>query len=167
MNILMVCMGNICRSPTADAVLREHLRRAGITDVVVDSAGTYGGHAGSPPDRRSQIVAEQRGYSLRDIRSRKLVASDLDDFDVILVMDERNYHDAKRILTAGFAEREALFEQKVRLYLSFHPNPAHREVPDPYTGEADGFRLVLDMIEETSEAFVADIQNVRREFNGT
>lgn len=167
MNVLMVCMGNICRSPTADGVLREYLRRAGVTGVTVDSAGTYGGHAGAPPDRRSQIVAEQRGYSLRDIRSRKLVANDLDDFDLILVMDKRNYADAKRILTGGFAERDEAFEQKVRLYLSFHPNTELTEVPDPYTGEADGFHLVLDLIEQTSEALVREIQKVRREFNGT
>ena len=122
MKVLFVCLGNICRSPTADGVLREYLRRAGITDVTVDSAGTYGGHAGSPPDRRSQIVAEQRGYSLRNLRSRKLVANDLDDFDLILVMDKRNYADAQRILTGGFAEREEAFRKKVQLYLSFHPD---------------------------------------------
>lgn len=167
MRILMVCMGNICRSPTAEGVLRAKLEAAGITDVTVDSAGTYGGHAGARPDRRSQIVANQRGYNLRGIHSRKLTAADRSDNDLILVMDQRNYRDTVRLLAGDDPVVQQDVERKVRLFLSFHPTTQRTEVPDPYTGEADGFRLVLDLIEETAQHIVEDIENVRREFNGT
>lgn len=167
MRVLMVCMGNICRSPTAEGVLRAKLEAAGITGVTVDSAGTYGGHAGARPDRRSQIVAEQRGYNLRDIKSRKLTAADRRENDLILVMDQRNYQETMRILAGGDPDLQSEAEAKVRLFLSFHPTTERTEVPDPYTGEADGFRLVLDLIEETADHIVAEIENVRREFNGT
>lgn len=163
----MVCMGNICRSPTAEGVLRAKLSAASITDVEVDSAGTYGGHAGAGPDRRSQIVANQRGYDLRSIRSRKLLPNDLRNNDLILVMDKRNYDDTVRMLAGNDPELRAIAEEKVRLFLSFHPTTERTEVPDPYSGEADGFRLVLDLIEETADHIVGDIENVRREFNGT
>lgn len=167
MRILMVCMGNICRSPTAEAVLRAKLATAGIKDVEVDSAGTYGGHAGAQPDRRSQIVAQQRGYDLRGIHSRKLVAADSKINHLILVMDQRNYDDTLRLLAGDDEALQAQVRARMRHFLTFHPNTDLTEVPDPFTGEADGFRLVFDLIEETASNIVAEIENVRREFNGT
>lgn len=167
MRVLMVCMGNICRSPTAEAVFRKKLEQAGVTDVTVDSAGTYGGHEGSAPDRLSQVVAQQSGYNMRDLRSRKIVPEDLENNDLILVMDERNYRDTEKLLAGDGPERKAAFAEKTRLFLTFHPDTKYIEVPDPYMGEADGFHLVLNLIEQTTEHIVDGIENVRREFNGT
>ena len=147
LRVVTVCMGNICRSPTAEAVLRAKLEAAGLADLVeVDSAGTYGGHAGSPPDPRSQEAALRRGYDLSRLRARGLAPDDA-AADLLLVMDRGNLRHAQRVV----GEHEGL-----RLFLSHGRGGS--EVPDPYYGGVDGFERVLDLIEAGADAWVAVIR---------
>lgn len=143
--ILVVCMGNICRSPTGEAVLRKKAQQMGI-DVTVDSAGTIGFHQGNPPDSRSKSAGENRGYSFKGITSRKVVMNDFDEFDLILAADQANLDD----LTS---QCPAHLQYKLALFLSFGESQ-YQEIPDPYYGEGNGFELVLDLIEESSEAIL-------------
>jgi protein-tyrosine phosphatase len=145
MKVLMVCLGNICRSPTAEAVLRAKLEAAGLADrVAVDSAGTGSWHIGSPPDARSQRHAARRGYDLSALRGRQVAAEDFHRFDLILAMDEDNLADLQRLAPEGALRAE------VRLF-------APVEVPDPYTGGAAGFERVLDLVEAVSDAWVKNL----------
>ena len=146
--ILVVCMGNICRSPTGEAVLREKAQQLNI-DVLVDSAGTIGFHQGNPPDSRSKVAGEKRGYSFKGITSRKVVANDFEEFDFILAADRAN-------LTDLMSQCPAHLQYKLALFLSFGDSQ-YQELPDPYYGEGDGFELVLDLIEESSEAILRSI----------
>ena len=146
--ILVVCMGNICRSPTGEAVLRKKAQQLNI-DVLVDSAGTIGSHQGNPPDSRSKAAGEKRGYSFKGISSRKVVANDFEEFDLILAADRAN-------LTDLMSQCPAHLQYKLALFLSFGDSQ-YQEVPDPYYGEGDGFELVLDLIEESSEAILRSI----------
>jgi len=146
--ILVVCMGNICRSPTGEAVLRKKAQQLNI-DVLVDSAGTIGFHQGNPPDSRSKEAGEKRGYSFKGISSRKVVANDFEEFDLILAADRAN-------LTDLMSQCPAHLQYKLALFLSFGDSQ-YQEVPDPYYGEGDGFELVLDLIEESSEAILSSI----------
>ncbi|EGU45268.1 low molecular weight protein-tyrosine-phosphatase [Vibrio splendidus] len=146
--ILVVCMGNICRSPTGEAVLRKKAQQLNI-DVLVDSAGTIGFHQGNPPDSRSKAAGEKRGYSFKGITSRKVVANDFEEFDLILAADRAN-------LTDLTSQCPAHLQYKLALFLSFGDSQ-YQEVPDPYYGEGDGFELVLDLIEESSEAILRSI----------
>ena len=141
-------MGNICRSPTGEAVLREKAQQLYI-DVLVDSAGTIGFHQGNPPDSRSTVAGEKRGYSFKGITSRKVVANDFEEFDLILAADRAN-------LTDLMSQCPAHLQYKLALFLSFGASQ-YQEVPDPYYGEGDGFELVLDLIEESSEAILSSI----------
>jgi len=141
--VLMVCLGNICRSPTAEAVLRAKLESAGLAHRVhVDSAGTGGWHVGDPPDSRSQRHAVERGYDLSGLRARRVTQDDFDRFDFILAMDEDNLADLRR-LAPDRASRATLC-----LYAAV-------EVPDPYSGTAAGFERVLDLVEAAADAWVA------------
>lgn len=140
--LLVVCMGNICRSPTGEAVLRAKAKQMGI-DVEVDSAGTIGYHQGNPPDSRSQAAGERRGYSFKGIRSRQVESKDFDYFDLILAADNANLTDLKAI-----CPQEHL--HKLKLYLSFGESD-YEEIPDPYYGGDRGFELVLDLLEESAE----------------
>lgn len=143
--ILMVCTGNICRSPTAEAVLRAKLQAAGLAArVTVDSAGTGDWHVGEPPDARSQRHAANRGYDLASLRARRVAEDDFRRFDFILAMDEDNLADLQR-LSPGRGVRA-----RVRLF-------AHVEVPDPYQGGPAGFERVLDLVEAASDAWVEDL----------
>ena len=147
-SILFVCMGNICRSPTAEGVLRHKLREAGLHEAVrVDSAGTHGWHAGSPPDHRSTVHAAKRGYELGALRSREVVAADFERFDLILAMDWDNL--------ALLEERcpPALRHKLGRLteHCSRHDSPV---VPDPYAGGAQGFEEVLDLVEDACDGLL-------------
>ncbi|WP_373948213.1 low molecular weight protein-tyrosine-phosphatase [Vibrio pomeroyi] len=146
--ILVVCMGNICRSPTGEAVLRKKAKQLDI-DVVVDSAGTIGFHQGNPPDSRSKAAGEKRGYSFKGITSRKVVANDFEEFDLILAADRANLDDL-------MSQCPAHLQYKLALFLSFGESD-YQEVPDPYYGEGDGFELVLDLIEESGEAILRSI----------
>ena len=146
--ILVVCMGNICRSPTGEAILRAKAESIGI-DVEVDSAGTIGYHQGNPPDPRSKAAGEARGYSFKGIRSRKVVAQDFDTFDLILAADRANLADLE-------SQCPAHLQHKLALFLSYGES-SYEEIPDPYYGEGDGFELVLDLIEESSEAVLKSL----------
>ncbi|MFI3273553.1 low molecular weight protein-tyrosine-phosphatase [Vibrio sp.] len=146
--ILVVCMGNICRSPTGEAVLRKKAQQLDIS-VVVDSAGTIGFHQGNPPDSRSKAAGEKRGYSFKGISSRKVVMNDFEEFDLILAADRANLDDL-------MSQCPAHLQYKLALFLSFGESD-YQEVPDPYYGEGDGFELVLDLIEESSDAILRSI----------
>ncbi len=148
--VLFVCMGNICRSPTAEGVFRHFVAEAGLIDrLTVDSAGTHAYHVGEPPDRRSQAAAERRGYSLERIRARRVRESDFDEFDLILAMDRDNLENLRAV-------SETVHHGKIRLFLDYTAGPED-EVPDPYYGGATGFERVLDLIEEASRRLIAEI----------
>jgi protein-tyrosine phosphatase len=143
LHVLVVCMGNICRSPTAEAVLRQRLAAGGLDGrVEVDSAGTGGWHTGEPPDARAQRHALLRGYDLSRLRARRVVEEDFERFDLLLAMDEDNLADLQRLKPVGAGAELRLF--------------AAVEVPDPYHGSAQGFENVLDLIEQASDALVAE-----------
>lgn len=147
LRVLMVCLGNICRSPTAEVVLRERLRAGGLADQVqVDSAGTGSWHVGSPPDARSQRHALRRGYDLSALRARRVVDADFSRFDLLLAMDHDNLADLERLRPDGGANAELLLF-------------AAAEVPDPYTGGPDGFDRVLDIVEQASDCWVVALRD--------
>lgn len=150
--ILMVCMGNICRSPTAEGVFRQRLRDAGLEDAVrLDSAGTHSYHIGKSPDARASQAAARRGYDLSSLVGRQVEPGDFEAFDLILAMDQDNLANLKRLCPAGQ-------EHKLRLFLSFSARFAGQEVPDPYYGGARGFDLVLDMVEDAATGLLAEIR---------
>ncbi|WP_229622503.1 low molecular weight protein-tyrosine-phosphatase [Vibrio parahaemolyticus] len=141
--ILVVCMGNICRSPTGEAVLRAKAEELGV-DVDIDSAGTIGYHTGNTPDSRAMAAGKQRGYSFKGMRARQVSVQDFEDFDLVLAADKANLADLLDICPAEH-------RHNVSLFLS-HSNSSYDEIPDPYYGGDDGFELVLDLIEEASVA---------------
>jgi protein-tyrosine phosphatase len=149
--VLFVCMGNICRSPTAEGVFRERARAAGLAErLFVDSAGTHDYHVGSPPDARARGAARGRGYDLSDLRGRQVERGDFETFDYVLAMDGENLGNLLRICPDGLSH-------KVRLFLSFSQRYHGQEVPDPYYGGPDGFERVLDMIEDAADGLIAEI----------
>lgn len=150
--ILMCCMGNICRSPTAEGVLRAKLEAAGLADrVELDSAGTHDYHVGRAPDARSQRYALQRGYDLSALRARQVGVADFDRFDLVLAMDLAN-------LAALRTLHPEVSPDKLRLLMSFATRHRAEEVPDPYYGEGDGFERVLDYIEDACDGVIATLQ---------
>lgn len=152
-SVLFVCLGNICRSPTAEGIFQHKVEQAGLADKVkVDSAGTSAFHVGEPPDSRSQQEAKQYGYDLSYIRSRKAEATDFVDFDLVIAMDLENYHNLSLIKTNGYDDKLKLF---IRDYA---PELEIEEVPDPYYGGPDGFNKVLKMIEIASDNLLKDVQ---------
>ncbi len=152
MKILFVCLGNICRSPTAEAVLRGiAAREAPQLALTVDSAGTANYHPGSPPDRRSQMVARRRAYELSALRARQVCAADFAHFDLILAMDRDNLQELLAQAPQGARE-------KIRLFLDFAPEQPVREVPDPYYGGPHGFEDVLDLIEAAARGLLRRLQ---------
>lgn len=151
--ILLVCMGNICRSPTAEGVLRDKLEEAGLLERVhLDSAGTHDYHVGKPPDRRAQLAARNRGYDLSTLRARQVSNRDFSQFDLILAMDQDNYQSLLR-------QCPEPQRHKVRLFLSFSSQFTDQEVPDPYYGGSQGFDQVLDMAEDAAEGLIAALRN--------
>ena len=153
MKILFVCMGNICRSPTAEGVMARLVSEAELgRRVGLDSAGTIDYHAGDPPDPRAQTHASKRGYDLSKLRGRQVTPEDFARFDLILAMDRRNLADLLSICPE--AERE-----KVRLFMEFARAHPEREVPDPYYGGAAGFDRVLDMIEDAAAGLLEHVRN--------
>ena len=150
--VLFVCMGNICRSPTAEAVLRHKLKAAGLDKTVeVDSAGTYGGHVGEPPDARAQRHAKLRGYDLSRLRARRLTAEDFSRFDWVIAMEEDNFNRITELAPAGHAARLEL----LMLHASRHHDV--RAVPDPYYGPPAGFDRVLELIEDACDGLVSEV----------
>lgn len=146
--ILFVCMGNICRSPTAEGVFQKLLVEKQLhEDIEIDSAGTHAYHVNEAPDLRAQRAAKERGIDLSEIRARKVVYGDFEDFDHILAMDSDNY----MILMEACPDQ---YKNKVKYFLDFAPHLGEREVPDPYYGGKYGFERVLDMVEEASIGFL-------------
>lgn len=159
MKVLFVCLGNICRSPTAHGVLERKLAVAGLSDrVEVDSAGTAAWHMGKEPDLRSQKAARKRDYDLSHLRARQAVANDFLEFDYVLAMDKSNLINLQRIVPVGAVKSQP------QLFLQAFTTPNLKargltEVPDPYYGEKDGFEDVLDMVEEACDTLILDIQS--------
>jgi protein-tyrosine phosphatase len=155
MRILFVCLGNICRSPTAEGVMRSLTREAGVTDdIEVDSAGTGGWHVGSPPDRRATAAARARGIALEGF-ARQFSLEDFDDFDLVLAMDRSNMRELRRLA------RDEEEQAKVRLLREFDPassGDGDLEVPDPYYGAPGGFEEVLDLVEAACGGLLARIR---------
>jgi protein-tyrosine phosphatase len=150
--VLMVCTGNICRSPTADGLLRHALQAAGLSGrVLVDSAGTHDYHIGDPPDRRSVATAQRYGVDLAELRARQVTKADFAAFDLILAMDDGHYRQLLRLCPPQYRDR-------VKLYLSYAPQFG-RDVPDPYYGKGDGFEKVWQMCQAVTDALVADIRS--------
>jgi len=148
--ILVICMGNICRSPTGEAVLKAKAQELGI-NITIDSAGTTGYHAGNPPDPRSVQAGVNRGYDFSGMQSRQVTINDFEDFDYILAADKDNLTDLIELCPSHL-------QYKLSLFLS-HGNSDHIEVPDPYYGGENGFELVLDLIEEASIKFLEKISD--------
>jgi protein-tyrosine phosphatase len=157
MRILFVCLGNICRSPTAEGVLRQKLVGAGLgEDVDVESAGTGGWHVGHPPDSRATAAAAARGITLES-RAQRFEQFHFDDFDLILAMDRQNLADMRSLAPHAAAEG------KLRLFREFDPlavEVGDLEVPDPYFGGEDGFEDVLDMIDRACDGLIAEIRSL-------
>jgi protein-tyrosine phosphatase len=138
--LLFVCLGNICRSPSAENIMNHLIQEAALDNkITCDSAGTSGYHIGASPDRRMNSAAIKRGIELQG-KARKLTPLDLERFDLILAMDRENYQD---IL---YLDREGKFEDKIHLMCDFATQKADKEVPDPYYGVQDGFEYVIDLL---------------------
>jgi len=151
MRILFVCLGNICRSPTAEGVFRQRLQAAGLAKrVLVDSAGTGAWHVGKGPDARTQQAARRRGFDLSALRARQVAVEDFQRFDLILAMDRSNLAHLQALRPQPAGAELDLFLGRFRL------QPA--EVPDPYYGEADGFGQVLDLVERGADALLAEVR---------
>lgn len=150
--ILFVCLGNICRSPTADGIFRRLVSGANLDQkIIVDSAGTENWHTGKTPDSRTVAAASKRGYDLSVLRARQVRPSDFDEFDYILAMDKSNLADLERIKPPHFIGHLGLF-------LEFGERGDYREVPDPYYGENDGFELVLDLVEGAAQGLLNHVR---------
>ncbi|MEH6825180.1 MAG: low molecular weight protein-tyrosine-phosphatase [Motiliproteus sp.] len=151
--MLFVCLGNICRSPTAQGVLLKQVRERRLESrITVDSAGTAAFHIGAAPDHRSIRVAAGRGYDLSPLRARRVRAEDFHRYDYILAMDSENLSSLQSIAPA---ESRA----QLRLFLDFSSQHKFTEVPDPYYGGARGFDLVLDLIEDASRGFLDQLRS--------
>jgi len=149
--VLFVCMGNICRSPTAHGVFRRLVVEQGLSHLVeIDSAGTHAYHIGEPPDRRARQTALERGIDIGDLRARLAEPADFDRFDYVLAMDQDNYRNLSRLCPEGM-------ESKLRLFMDFAPEFGFREVPDPYYGGQRGFDQVFDLVEEAARGLLDDL----------
>lgn len=150
--VLFVCMGNICRSPTAQGVFRHLVLRAGLGDrIEIDSAGTHAYHVGEPPDARAAQAARLRGIDLGDLRARRATVEDFHLFDYVLAMDQDNFRDLSELCPPGLSNR-------LRLFMDFAPDAPVREVPDPYYGGPSGFDRVLDLVEAAAAGLLEDIR---------
>lgn len=150
-SVLFCCMGNICRSPTAEIVFRHYVKKAGLDDhFFIDSAGTHDYHIGDPPDTRSQRAAKQRGYDMSSLRGRQVDSNDFTRFDYVLAMDEANLSILQRL-------RPHDVRNHLGLFLDYATRHGEREVPDPYYGGNDGFERVLNMIEDAAEGLLNHI----------
>ena len=148
-SVLFVCLGNICRSPTGEGVLQHLLESRGLEDQIrVDSAGTIGYHDGAPADSRMQAAAERRGYELLS-RSRKILADDLENFDLVIAMDRENLADIQRLSESPSAT--------IKLLSDFLGDDWPSDVPDPYYGGDEGFEYVMDMIEAACPSIIESV----------
>lgn len=150
-SVLFVCMGNICRSPTAEGVFAHRVRQHGLAGRVrVDSAGTHNYHPGSPPDARSQTHAKHRGYDLSTLRARQIADDDFDSFDLVLAMDWDNL----ALLQAACPPQHQHKLRRLTEFCQRHDSPV---VPDPYYGGQQGFEQVLDLVEDACDGLLAHI----------
>lgn len=151
-SVLFVCLGNICRSPTAHGVFRHYVRQAGLDHCIsVDSAGTGSWHVGEAPDRRTTAVAKQRGYEMRDLRARRVSVKDFGRFDYVLAMDNNNLSELQAMCPPGFHGQLALF-------LCYSDKKSITEVPDPYYGGDKGFDQVLDLVEDAASGLLQHLR---------
>ncbi len=151
-SVLFVCMGNICRSPTAQGVFEYLVENEGLSGHIhIDSAGTHAYHIGETPDNRAMEAASRRGIDLSTQRARRVGEVDFQRFDLVLAMDGDNYHDLLAICPADQSG-------KLRLFLEFAPQAETREVPDPYYGGGTGFERVLDLVEQAARGLLAEIR---------
>jgi protein-tyrosine phosphatase len=151
-SVLFICMGNICRSPTAQGVFERLVRESGLdAHVEIDSAGTHAYHVGEPPDRRATQVAADRGIDLTSQRARRVREDDFEMFDYILAMDRDNLEDLRAICPDHVQDR-------ICLLLDFAETDQSSDVPDPYYGGTQGFERVLDMVEEGARGLLEDIR---------
>ena len=154
--VLFVCMGNICRSPTAQGVFEKLVEVQELEHAVhIDSAGTHAYHVGEQPDMRASQAAARRGIDMSSQRARRVTEADFEEFDLVLAMDHANYEDLNAVCPAGQ-------EDKLRLFLDFAPDLTEREVPDPYCGGPGGFERVLDLVEQAAAGLLADIRQQYR-----
>lgn len=159
-SVLFVCMGNICRSPTAEAVFRHYVEKAGLDDHIhIDSAGTHDYHIGDVPDVRTQRAAKQRGYDMSNLRGRQVEAADFARFDYVLAMDQTNLEILKRL-------RPSDTKSHLGLFLDFAQHHTEREVPDPYYGGAQGFERVLDMVEDAADGLLKRLRLQHESISG-
>lgn len=151
-NVLFVCLGNICRSPAAQGVMQRMIDERGLGDrFYLDSAGTYGGHAGELPDRRMRVHAQRRGYNLTH-RSRRVTGQDFEDFDVIVAMDSSNrYNLQEMVASVEEAGKIIMMGDYIRHYQHYD------HIPDPYYEGAEGFELVLNLLEDACEALLEEL----------
>jgi protein-tyrosine phosphatase len=155
-SVLFVCMGNICRSPTAQAVFEHLVKSHGLSsNIEIDSAGTHAYHVGEPPDKRAMQAARKRGLELGGQRARRVSEVDFDEFDYVLAMDRDNYDD---LLALCPPEHQS----KLYLFLQFADEADEDEVPDPYYGGITGFERVLDLIEQAARGLLAEIRQQHR-----
>jgi protein-tyrosine phosphatase len=151
-SVLFVCMGNICRSPTAQGVFRNLVEKEGLSErILTDSAGTIDYHVGGKADRRARETANKRGIDLSDLRARQVTVGDFEQFDYILAMDYSNFEDLRSLCPPGVEER-------LHLFLDFAPHRKEQEVPDPYYGGVAGFERVFDLVEEASRGLLEHIR---------
>lgn len=157
--VLFVCMGNICRSPTAEAVFRHQVEAAGLeNEIYIDSAGTHDYHIGEPPDERAQKAAAKRGYGTSGLRARQVDEKDFEEFHYILAMDRGNLAVLQRECPPEYKHKLGLLMQYSRKF-----STGSREVPDPYFGGQQGFEHVLNLVEEAGRELLKRIQNERRQ----
>ena len=151
--LLFVCLGNICRSPAAEGIMKRNVAKNDLQDIIeVDSAGTSGWHEGDLPDERMRAHGERRGYDFSS-RARKFRTIDFDRFDYIIVMDESNYNNVKSM--ASSSEQV----EKIKMMTDYSvQNTNHSYIPDPYYGDAAGFELVLDLLEDANEGLLQEIK---------
>ncbi|WP_233144625.1 low molecular weight protein-tyrosine-phosphatase [Methyloprofundus sedimenti] len=150
--VLFVCMGNICRSPSAEGVFKKLIKEQQLEkSFAIDSAGTHAYHIGDAPDLRSQKAAKERNVDLSHLRARKFIMGDFEDYDYLLAMDEEN----QAIMMEACPEK---YQHKIKLFLEYAPHLETNEVPDPYFGGTYGFEKVLDLIEEASTGFLEQLK---------
>ena len=151
-SVLFVCMGNICRSPTAQGVFRKLVEDSDLgRHIIIDSAGTHAYHVGNPPDRRARETATRRGVDLSDLVARRVTEADFVEFDYVVAMDQDNLVALNEICPPGMSDR-------LHLFLDFAPHLEVNEVPDPYYGGPTGFERVFDLVEAASAGLLAHIK---------
>ncbi len=150
--VLFVCLGNICRSPTAQGIFQQKVKEAGLeNEIYIESAGTGAWHIGKAPDSRTLEAASKRGYDFSEQRARQIDLKDFENFDYVLVMDKVNLSELRQMTPSNFTGR-------LDLFLSYGSRSDYTEVPDPYYGGDQGFDLVLDLVEDAAEGLLAQLQ---------